>query len=408
MFKAINRNNRGFMLANFLFALSYGLWMHLRQLHLGDLGATPLEVGAVLGVISLAGGILPIPAGVLTDRIGPKRVMLAAWLLAALGTLVAAVATTWHAAGVGFAVFMLVIGANPATVSYVLLNTKDQQVENEAERVMATVFASWPAAMVFAPALGGVIADTLGIGADLWLGLLGFIASLLILMRLDDVRPEAPAKARQDWRVVRSNQRYLTLAIFYPLVVIALYLGYALVPTYLESVRGYSVGVIGTLFSVLSVGSLAANYVVGILRPRLSFAVLIVAVWLGTLAIWQTGNLVLVGVAFTLIGATSSMWLLAQTAVGESVSPSQRGLALGITESLAYGAIALASWAAGLLYEYTPAHDLPFIVGLIAMPVMLAIWLLPRWGGVLTEGADGDIYATASVNTSGASKRQQT
>jgi hypothetical protein len=38
---SINRDNRLFMLANFLFALSYGLWMSLRQLHLGDLGATP-------------------------------------------------------------------------------------------------------------------------------------------------------------------------------------------------------------------------------------------------------------------------------------------------------------------------------------------------------------------------------
>lgn len=91
---ALTRNNRLFMLANFLFALSYGLWMNLRQLHLGDLGATPAEVGTALGAVSLAGALLPVPAGLLTDRFGPKRVMLAAWGMAVAGALIAALATT--------------------------------------------------------------------------------------------------------------------------------------------------------------------------------------------------------------------------------------------------------------------------------------------------------------------------
>lgn len=386
MFRSINRNNRLFMLANFLFALSFGLWTHLRQLHLGDLGATPAEVGAILGVISIAGGVLPVPAGLLTDRIGPKRVIFAAWLLAALGTLIAALATTWPVAGLGFAVFMLVIGANPATVSYVLLNTQDQHVEGEAERVMATVFASWPAAMVFAPALGGLIADRLSIGADLWIGVAGFVVSLLLLTRMDDVRPAA-VQARSDWRSVLRDRRYLALVVFYPLTVVALYIGYALIPTYLEGVRDFSVGVIGTLFSVLSLGSLAANYVVGKLRPRLSFIVLIGVVWLGTLLVWQTGNAVLVSLAFVFLGATSSLWLLAQAAVGHVIAPSQRGLALGIAESLAYVAIAGASWLAGQLYERTPTHEFPFIVGLAAMGIVLALWLVPAIGGLLSATA---------------------
>lgn len=372
--KPINRNNRLFMLANFLFALSYGLWMNLRQLHLGDLGASPAEVGAVLGFISLAGGLLPVPAGLLTDRVGPKRVMVCAWLIAALGTLVAALATTWPLAGVGFAVFMLVIGANPATVSYVLLNTRHVDEAGAAERVMATVFASWPAAMIFAPALGGLIADRLGIGADLWIGLVGFVVALVLLLRLEDVRP-VETQTRPNFRALFAQRRYRTLAAYYPLVVLALFIGYALAPTFLESQRAYSVGVIGALFSIGSVGSLAFNYIVGRLRPRLSFVVLIASVWLGTLIIWQTDHVLLGGLAFALLGAVSSMWLLAQTSLGQAVNPQQRGLALGLTETLAYLAIALASWLAGQLYEATPTHDLPLMVGLLAMLPALIVWL---------------------------------
>jgi MFS family permease len=117
MLTAITRNNRLFMLGNFVFALSYGLWMNLRQLHLLDLGATSAQIGGVFALVSLAGGLLPLPAGLLADRIGPKRVIIAAWLVAAAGTLTAALARTWPLAGAGYVVFMLCIAANPAIVA---------------------------------------------------------------------------------------------------------------------------------------------------------------------------------------------------------------------------------------------------------------------------------------------------
>jgi predicted MFS family arabinose efflux permease len=173
-----------------------------------------------------------------------------------------------------------------------------------------------------------------------------------------------------------GNRRFRTPACYYPFVLIALHVGYALAPTYLEQIRGLSVGTIGALFSILSVGSLAFNYIVGKLRPQVSFVVLIGAVWVGTLVIWRFDSLALTAPAFALLGAISTIWLLAQTSFGQLVSPEQRGLALGITESLAYVAIALASWLAGQLYARTPAHDLPMIVGVAATVLALIVWLI--------------------------------
>lgn len=106
MFRSISRNNRLFMLGNFLFALSYGLWMNLRQIHLLDLGASPAEIGTVFALVAIAGGLLPLPAGMLADRIGPKRVILASWLLASAGALTAALAQTWPIAGAGYIIFI--------------------------------------------------------------------------------------------------------------------------------------------------------------------------------------------------------------------------------------------------------------------------------------------------------------
>lgn len=373
MFKEISRNNRLFMTANFLFALSYGLWMNLRQLHLGHLGATTVEIGTVMGIVALAGGLLPLPTGLLTDRIGPKRIILGAWCVAILGTIIAALATTWPMAGVGFAVYMLVIAANPATASYVMLNMTDHHQSGQAERVMATVFASWPAAMIFAPTLGGLIADRWGITGDLCLGIVGFGCAIACFALAADVRP-VHTESKLGFRSILGNRRFFMLAIFFPIVMLTLYIGHMLLPTYFEGVRSYTTSAIGLLFSLLSIGSLFFNYVVSRLRPQWSFVVLVSAVWLGIFLIWQTDYPALMGLAFLLQGALSSFWLLSQATYGQSVTPEQRGSALGITETLAWGSAALASWLAGQLYVRTPSHDLPLIVGVVAILIVLLAW----------------------------------
>jgi MFS family permease len=379
MFKRISRNNRLFMLGNFLFALSYGLWMNLRQIHLLDLGATPGEIGTVFALVALAGGLLPLPAGILSDRIGPKRVILAAWLVAAAGALTAALASTWPLASAGYVIFMLCLAANPATVSYVLLNTPDRDRAGSAEGVMATVFASWPAAMVFAPALGGLIAARLGIQANLWIGAAGLAAATCVFALAGDTHP-ADAAGRPDGLALLRNRPYVALAVYFAAALLALSVGYALAPTYLENARGFSPYAIGILFSVSSVGMLLFRSVIIKFEPRTAFAVLVAAAWLGLLALWQVRWTVGLGAAFVLLGAISATWVAMQASIGRAVPEPMQGLAFGLTEALYAGAGALASLLAGRLYERTPGHELPLIVGSAATLAVLAIWLVVPFG----------------------------
>ena len=373
MFKSISRNNRLFMSGNFLFALSYGLWMNLRQIHLLDLDATPAQIGTVFALVSLAGGLLPLPAGILSDRIGPKRVVLAAWLIASAGTLIAALAHTWPLAAVGYIIFMLCIAANPATISYVLLNTTDQDREGSAERVMATVFASWPAAMIFAPALGGWIADRWSIQADLWMGTIGLLMAVgSFSLATDTQRTSVPGCSGP--RVLLRNRQFIALAAYFSFAVMALYLGFILAPTYLEDAQGFSTGFIGVMFSLSSVGTLLFRNVVIKCKPRISFAVLVGAACLGTLALWQVKGQIWTGAAFVLLGAISTTWVVMQASIGRSVPEQVRGLALGLTESLYYGGVAVVSWLAGQLYGWTTTHKLPFIYGSVAMLIVLVVW----------------------------------
>jgi predicted MFS family arabinose efflux permease len=84
--------------------------------------------------------------------------------------------------------------------------------------------------------------------------------------------------------------------------------------------------------------------------------------------------------AFLLLGALSTTWVVMQASIGRSVPEHVRGLALGITESLYYVGIALASWLAGQLYGLTPAHNLPLIYGLAAIFIVLMFWIIVPLG----------------------------
>ena len=377
MLALLNRSNRWFMLAVFLLALGYGLWMNLRPVYLERLGATPEQVGAVLGLVALAGGVLPIPAGLLADRIGPKRIMIAGYCAAGLGAALAAVAPTWGVAGLGFAVFMLVFASNPASASLVMFHASQGHSGAQTSRIMAVVYAAWPAAMVFAPALGGALADRFGLPVVLGLGSVLIFVAAAVLTRTTDAVP-VRGTVRPSPRTLLKNQGFLTLAVFFPLVIFAANLGSVLAPNFLETSRGLSLAVIGLLFSVLSIGTLLFNAMVGKMpMPRL-IGLLLLSQMTGLAMIILFQPVWILGLAFLLLGTLPTIWVVAQSGYGQSVPASQRGVALGITEALASLAIAVASVMAGQLYNRTPGHEGPFVAAIVILAgLLLALGLVP-------------------------------
>jgi len=69
--------------------------------YVATLGATPLEAGLALGAYPLALALFLTPLGHLSDRYGRSRVMLLGLLVAALGSLLAALAGSWWLLALG-------------------------------------------------------------------------------------------------------------------------------------------------------------------------------------------------------------------------------------------------------------------------------------------------------------------
>ena len=69
-----------------IWGIGEGMFFEFRSLYLQQLGADPVAIGSILSVTSILMIFVHIPAGYLSDRIGRRGVMWAAWFLGVIST----------------------------------------------------------------------------------------------------------------------------------------------------------------------------------------------------------------------------------------------------------------------------------------------------------------------------------
>ncbi|MGU9956804.1 MAG: MFS transporter [Arenicellales bacterium WSBS_2016_MAG_OTU3] len=152
-----------------LFLLLPVLALHVETLP----DATPALIGLALGVYGLTQGLLQIPFGILSDRIGRKPVITIGLLLFALGSLIAALAESSQVIVIGRA--LQGAGAIASTTSALIAdNTRDSQ----RTKGMALIGMSIGAAFLLAMMTASAIESVIGVPGIFWLTVC--IALLLI------------------------------------------------------------------------------------------------------------------------------------------------------------------------------------------------------------------------------------
>jgi len=371
----LGHNILRYMLGLFLFALGTGLWLNLRPLHLANLGATPKQIGFALALSSFSAGLLPLPAGIISDRIGPRRVIIFSWTVALLGAVFIATAQSWQMVTVGMLIYSLTWAANPAVTSYVILSMPDDLKGVHLEKAFSWVFRAFPMAMIFSPALGGWIAEAFSIQTDVWISVFTFTLAIIIFWPAEEFKVKNQSKAIR-FSPLFKNKSYLILVGFFGLLMIAQQVGYALLPNFLKDVRGFNQGSIGILFSISFAGSFVFNIVLERVRPRKGFLLLMALPWIAMVFIWFLPPPFWVWLAFFLLGGTTAMWLIKMASVGRVVSEDMQGVAFGLVESVGFLSMSAASGIAGVLYAATSDHTLPIISSVIGLPLVFLVWLV--------------------------------
>lgn len=305
-----------------------------------DGGADPLWVGIAVGVYGLTQAMLQIPFGVASDRYGRRKVILVGLAVFALGSFVAALATSIEILAAGRA--LQGAGAISAAVTAFLADSTRDELRTRAMALIGgTIGLAFALSLIVAPALSAVM----GMEGLFWLtGILVIAAMIPVLRMKEPARKKAmDASMAQAKKTVLSNGQLMRLnlgifmihmtqtAIFVVIPLALIGMGTALPEhwkIYLPVVILSFLAMIPPIFWAERTGRnkpafLAAIALMGIAIAGFAIVPHVIWVWAAVLFLFFT--------SFNLLEAFLPSW------VSRVAPPEHRGLALGVyntTQSL--------------------------------------------------------------------------
>ncbi len=138
-------------------------------------GATPYKIGLALGIYGLSQGILQIPFGMLSDRIGRKIIIVSGLAMFGIGSAVAALSTSMDGVIAG----RLLQGMG-AVGSVILALVADLTAEENRTKAMAMVGVTIGVSFMLAIVTGPIIASFAGLQGIFWLMVLLAVLGMAI------------------------------------------------------------------------------------------------------------------------------------------------------------------------------------------------------------------------------------
>lgn len=311
--KAFSRNARLFLLAGLLGALYQQVYGVLGNLFLLQAGLDADFLGVMVAVSSLSNAIFALPAGMLSDRFGRKRLVVVGAMLGFLGQLMLVARPT-----PGFVILSALVGGTGGAM--LMVSTSPFLAENSTGEERAHLFsvnaATWTISGVLGSFLGGAMplmfGRLMGGAPDSLLAYRLTLFSALLLLGLSIV----PYSMLQERRMSRAERRAQPMRIILPsrdlmfrLLVPEAILGLGaglIIPflnVYFARHLGASAAQVGTIFSVMSLATTiailgapfldrslgtvkAAVYTRILSVPLLLTIALTNSLWVGAVAAW--------------------------------------------------------------------------------------------------------------------------
>ena len=170
-------------------------------------GASPYLIGEALGIYGLTQGLLQIPFGLLSDRLGRKVMIVFGLVLFAAGSAIAALSTS-----IGGVIIGRALQGSGAVGAVILALVADLTTEENRTKAMALVGLTIGASFMIAVVAGPIAASLIGVPGIFWLmvvlALIGIVITEFVVPnpRRVSVHRDAEAVPALIWAVLRDRE----------------------------------------------------------------------------------------------------------------------------------------------------------------------------------------------------------
>jgi MFS family permease len=375
----LGRDNKRIFWGMFFNEAAIGVFITLWPLYIADLGASPPQIGLVIGIWGLARLLFLLPSGILMDRVPVRRLILMARFAAILGFATMAVAQQWWHLIPGVLIMSASTVSFPAMSSVIAEEAGRGRARTRAFTIIFTVGPS--IALLITPALGGILADQISLRAIVVTAAIFNVFAALVFSLISNREikvPEGPPASYQEV-FAHPGTRTITLLAFGTLFTIVL--GTTLVPNFLRDVHDVQLLQIGWLGSAAAVGSILLGIIISRVpvfqqQPLAASALAVGAVAAGLLIFILGQTLWLFALAYMLRGGFLVVFSLMYAALSEIAPDRIRNRAYVAGEFMAGLGFSLAPFAAGWMFNIRPVIPLAasffILLPIIALTMFLA------------------------------------
>lgn len=371
----MSRDIKLITLALFLWGCGEGLFVYIMPLYMEQLGATPQEVGAVLGLAAFLAACSFIPGGMLADRFDAKKIMIWGWAMGAVASLGMGLAPTWQVFIPWILIYNVSAYCIPAINTYIAEASGDIPLEH----TITVTFAGYAAGSIVSPFFGGRLAEALGTPPLFIIGALFFAVSFFIALSVRSHAPHLNYAKHRDQSLRRQIGGLRPLVPLYArlfFVFFAALIGTVLPANYLGTL-GWDIGDVNSLGGTASaIGAMVLSLALGRMaagrrrRGLLTGQLLVfLSMLLFTLSTPAQRALPIAG--YFLLGAVPTLRELSNAQLAGQAKDHLRGTALGMNETIYSLARSVAALLAGALFAINSRA--PFVAALVLIPIGMVL-----------------------------------
>jgi MFS family permease len=355
-----------------IWSVGAGLFVNLWPLIIRSTGATPTQIGIVIGLAGFARLAVMLPSGIAADRYSRRFLIWSATSLGVPHALIYLVSGEWWHLIPGVLIGAMTAISVPSLSSYIA----EASPARDRVRSFNWVYTIGPLApMVVAPVVGGWLAGVtslqfLFLPTALFYGL----SALAFWFITERGQPEPQARHTPSYRDALTFGPVRFTSLIQMALLFVLTIGITFIPNYLQDVHGLSITQIGILGSIGSVGGIVLALLVGKvswLSPTRGIATATAMIGILCAVILLTGQFWLLAVLWVLRGGFSVAWALFATVLTDTVPERMRGRSFAMAEFLGGIGYAVAPFVAGPLYGIDPV--LPLMLCVVLAPLMFVL-----------------------------------